>query len=99
MAFSSWALNEQALAVTHADHEAAIGGTPTKVLVLVPTLYAGGAEMDLLRNLPRIDRSKFKIAVIAFLAEGNLAASLRRAGIEVIGPIASGGWLWIIHPI
>jgi glycosyltransferase involved in cell wall biosynthesis len=81
------------LAMTHADREA-IASTPTNVLVLIPTLHAGGAEMDLVRNLPRIDCSKFKIAVIAFLAEGNLAASLRDAGIEVVGPITGGGWLW-----
>jgi glycosyltransferase involved in cell wall biosynthesis len=72
----------------------AVGSAPTNVLVLIPTLNAGGAEMDLVRNLPRIDRSKFKVVVLAFLAEGNLAASLRHAGIEVIGPIACGRGLW-----
>jgi glycosyltransferase involved in cell wall biosynthesis len=48
------------------------------------------------RNLPRIDRAKFKIVVVTFLAEGTLAAPLREAGIEVIGPLAAGGWLWRI---
>jgi hypothetical protein len=32
--------------MTHADREA-IASTPTNVLVLIPTLHAGGAEMDL----------------------------------------------------
>jgi len=59
---------------------------PTKVLVLIPSLYVGGAEMDLVRNLPRINRSRFKIVVRAFLASGKLAQPLRNAGIEVIGP-------------
>jgi glycosyltransferase involved in cell wall biosynthesis len=60
---------------------------PTRVLVLIPTLHAGGAEMDVARNLPRIDRTRFKIVVCAFLERGNLAQLLIDAGIEVIGPI------------
>lgn len=62
---------------------------PTKVLVLIPTLEVGGAEMDLVRNLPRIDRSRFQIVVCAFLARGTLAQPLLDAGIEVIGPISA----------
>lgn len=60
---------------------------PIRVLILIPTLEVGGAEMDLVRNLPRLDPGRFKIVVCAFLARGPLARSLLDAGIEVIGPI------------
>jgi glycosyltransferase involved in cell wall biosynthesis len=60
---------------------------PIKVLVLIPTLEIGGAEMDLVRNLPRLDPDRFKIVVCAFLARGPLAQLLLDARIEVIGPI------------
>ncbi len=60
---------------------------PTRILVLVPTLEVGGAEMDLARNLPRLDRDRFKIVVCAFLRRGVLAQRLLDAGIEVIGPM------------
>ena len=63
------------------------GGRPTKVLVLIPTLAFGGAEIDLVRNLPRIDRTRFNVIVCAFLARGPLAQPLLDAGVEVIGPI------------
>jgi glycosyltransferase involved in cell wall biosynthesis len=59
----------------------------TKVMVAIPTLGVGGAEMDLIRNLPRIDRARFRIIVCAFLARGPLAAALTDAGIEVVGPL------------
>ena len=42
--------------------------------------------MDLVRNLPSIDRSRFEIIVCTFLERGPLAESLVRAGIEVVGP-------------
>jgi glycosyltransferase involved in cell wall biosynthesis len=62
-------------------------GTRTKVMILIPALDVGGAETDLVRNLPLIERSQFELVVCAFLAQGNLAAPLRNAGIEIIGPI------------
>jgi glycosyltransferase involved in cell wall biosynthesis len=65
----------------------------TRVLVLVPTLGVGGAEMDLIRNLPRIDRGRFEIVVCAFLARGALTQPLMDAGIEVIGPISLTAWM------
>src|SRR6476661_8664836 len=65
----------------------------TRVLVLVPTLGIGGAEMDLVRNLPRIDRNHFEIIVCAFLARGALSQPLMDAGIEVIGPVKLSPWL------
>jgi len=49
----------------------------------------GGAEMDLVRNLPLLDRGRFEIAVCTFLERGVLAARLAEAGIEVIGPFNS----------
>src|SRR5262245_3557297 len=65
----------------------------TRVLVLVPTLAIGGAEMDLVRNLPRINRNCFEIIVCAFLARGDLAERLKHAGIEVSGPIPLFAWV------
>jgi glycosyltransferase involved in cell wall biosynthesis len=62
------------------------GAPPARVLILIPTLAIGGAEMDLVRNLPRIDRRRFKVVVWAFAWRGELAADLLDAGIEVIGP-------------
>src|SRR5262245_51378524 len=77
----------------------------TKVLVLIPTLDVGGAEMDVARNLPLIDRSRFEVVVCAFLALGPLTALLTQAGIEVIGPLRPPvrrsrfrGWLARLRP-
>jgi glycosyltransferase involved in cell wall biosynthesis len=56
------------------------------VLVLIPTMNVGGAETDLVRNLPLIDRTRFNITVCTFLQRGSLAERLSQAGIEVIGP-------------
>ena len=65
-----------------------------KVLILIPTLTVGGAEMDLVRNLPLLDRSRFKTVVCAFLEHGPLAKKLTDAGIEVIGPFSEqASWL------
>jgi glycosyltransferase involved in cell wall biosynthesis len=72
------------MAIAEEEHSP---GWPANVMVLIPALDIGGAEMDLVRNLPRIDRTRFKITVCAFLAHGPLAAPLRDAGIEIIGPI------------
>jgi glycosyltransferase involved in cell wall biosynthesis len=66
-----------------ADHER---GSPVRVLVLIPSLAVGGAEVDLVRNLPRIDRTRFKIIVCTYLDRGVLANKLVEAGIEVVGP-------------
>ena len=59
-----------------------------KVLVLIPSLDVGGAEMDLVRTLPLVDREGFKIVVGALEGWGPLATSLREAGIDVIGPFS-----------
>jgi glycosyltransferase involved in cell wall biosynthesis len=63
------------------------GRDRARVMVLIPGLDIGGAETDLLRNLPLVDRSRFEIIVCAFLVRGALADALQDAGIEVIGPI------------
>ena len=67
--------------------ECDLGDQRIKVLVLIPTLRFGGAENDLARNLPRIDHSRFKITVCAFLERGSLAQALLDAGVRVIGPL------------
>ena len=59
---------------------------PLKVLVLIPTLSVGGAEMDLVRILPRLDRKRFKITVCTLLERGALAHKLIDNEIEVVGP-------------
>lgn len=58
-----------------------------KVLVVIPTLNIGGAEIDLVRNLPLVDRNLAEVVVFTFWARGALASQLVDAGIEVIGPI------------
>ena len=59
---------------------------PTNILVIVPTLAVGGAEIDLLRVLPRLDRSKLSVDVWTFQERGELANAMDAAGIRVIGP-------------
>jgi glycosyltransferase involved in cell wall biosynthesis len=59
-----------------------------RVLVLIPTLNRGGAEMDLVRTLPKIDRTRFRVTVCTFLERGELSAVLQAEGIEVIGPFS-----------
>src|SRR6266545_5716255 len=60
-----------------------------RVLVLIPTLDVGGAEMDVVRTLPRIDRSRFHVTVCTFLARGELGRILQEQGIDVIGPLSA----------
>jgi glycosyltransferase involved in cell wall biosynthesis len=56
---------------------------PIKVLVLVPSLDIGGAEIDLVRNLPILDRSRFAPIVSSLLDQGALSAELSNAGVNV----------------
>lgn len=67
---------------------AASRGRPVRILVLIPTLDVGGAEMDLVRTLPRIDRDRFQITVCTFLLRGELGKVLQDQGIDVIGPLS-----------
>src|SRR5690348_9306533 len=59
---------------------------PIRVLVLIPSLDIGGVEMDLLRNLPRLDHRRFRIVVCTHKEMGPLAARLHEQGIEVVNP-------------
>src|SRR5262245_4253916 len=56
---------------------------PIKVLVLVPSLDIGGAEIDLLRNLPVLDRNRFAPIVSALREQGTLSTELSNAGVKV----------------
>ena len=62
---------------------------PIHVLILIPTLNVGGAEMDLLRTVPRIDRARFRVTNCTFLERGELSHLMQGQGIEVIGPFSS----------
>jgi glycosyltransferase involved in cell wall biosynthesis len=61
-------------------------GPRTKLLVVIPTLDVGGAEVDLLRNLPCLGGSELEIVVFTFLARGAMAGQLAATGIEIVGP-------------
>ncbi len=61
----------------------------TRILVLIPSLDIGGAELDLVRTLPLIDRGRFMVEVGVLEAHGPLSAALREAGIPVHGPFAA----------
>lgn len=66
--------------------------TRSRVMVVIGTLEVGGAEMDLVRNLPAIDREKFDVVVYTFTAPGPLAATMEVAGIPVHqGPLRRAG--------
>lgn len=56
----------------------------TRVLVLVGALGIGGAEMDILRVMPRLDRSHFDVRVYCFDEPGALAARVESAGVPVV---------------
>ena len=64
-----------------------------KILVVIPTLSVGGAETDLVRNLPVVDRTRFEIVICTFLERGPLARQLIESGIEIVGPFQNiPGW-------
>jgi glycosyltransferase involved in cell wall biosynthesis/GT2 family glycosyltransferase len=67
----------------------------TQLLVVIPTLDVGGAEVDLLRNLPCLGSSELQIVVFTFLARGALASRLAAAGIEIVGPFAPFRLRWL----
>ena len=45
--------------------------------------------MDLVRTLPKIDRTRFQVSVCTFLARGELGKVLQDQGIDVIGPLSA----------
>ena len=51
--------------------------------MLIPTLEIGGAEIDLVRNLPMLDRNRFAPVVCALLGQVTLSAELSSAGVTV----------------
>lgn len=57
-----------------------------RVLIVVGSLDVGGVEMDILRNVPHLDRDRFDVRVYAFLAPGTLAPELVRQGVPLILP-------------
>ena len=57
-----------------------------RILVLIPALDIGGVQMDLVRNLPRLDPRWFRFVVCTLSEIGPLAAQLIEQGIEVISP-------------
>lgn len=59
------------------------GDRPLKILVLIPTLEIGGAEMDLVRNLPHLDRSRFTPVVCPLTGQVTLSAQLSNAGVGI----------------
>ncbi len=62
----------------------ATSGERVRVVMLVPSLVVGGAERDIVRVAPRIDRSRFEVIVGVFSEAGPLVTELRDAGIEVV---------------
>lgn len=60
-----------------------------RILVVVGSLDVGGVEMDILRNFPRLDRTRFDVSVYAFLQPGQLAPRLAAAGIPIVSPPAA----------
>jgi glycosyltransferase involved in cell wall biosynthesis len=56
---------------------------PINVLVLIPTLEIGGAEFDLVRNLPMLDPGRFKPRVCTMFGQSTLSAALSEAGVKV----------------
>lgn len=62
---------------------------PIKVLILIPSMAVGGAETDLTRTLPKLDRTRFNVTVCTFLLRGELGKALQDHGIEVVGPFTS----------
>ena len=60
-----------------------------KILYLIPSLDVGGAETDLVRLLPRFDRSRHQPIVWPFLQRGALAEQIEAADIPIWNPIGN----------
>src|SRR5574340_864167 len=68
-----------------------------KVGVVIGTLEVGGAELDIVRNMPRLNLDEFEVGLLCFQAPGSLAPDLERQGIRVISgdlglPATSANW-------
>jgi glycosyltransferase involved in cell wall biosynthesis len=64
-------------------------GERTKVAVIIGVLEVGGAELDIVRNFPRLDRDEFEVVIVEFDYAGPLGRELQRQGIRVISRRAS----------
>src|SRR5574340_74287 len=69
-----------------------------KVGVVIGTLEVGGAELDIVRNMPRLNLDEFEVGLLCFQAPGSLAPDLERQGIRVISgdlglPATSANWV------
>jgi glycosyltransferase involved in cell wall biosynthesis len=51
---------------------------------LVGALEVGGAELDIVRNFPRLNRDEFDVVVVSFGDKGTLGPELERLGIQVV---------------
>ena len=56
---------------------------PVRIAYCIDTMQIGGTELNALRTVERIDRSRFDISVISLQPEGALAERYRKAGIPV----------------
>jgi glycosyltransferase involved in cell wall biosynthesis len=70
----------------------------TKIAVLVGALEVGGAELDIVRNFPRLNRDEFEVVVVTFGAPGALAPELEQQGIRVVSgdygtPLPAPNWI------
>ncbi len=52
--------------------------------MLVGALEVGGAELDIVRNFPRLNRDEFDVVVVSFGDKGTLGPELERLGIRVV---------------
>ena len=52
--------------------------------MLVGALEVGGAELDIVRNFPRLNRDEFDVVVVSFGTKGTLGPELERQGIRVV---------------
>jgi glycosyltransferase involved in cell wall biosynthesis len=57
-----------------------------KILVVIPSLDIGGAEMDLAKLWPLIDRDRFDIVICTLLRRGPLEQRLAVNGMRIVGP-------------
>lgn len=60
-----------------------LDGEKKKVMIVAASLDVGGAEKDIVRNIPRIDRNTYDISVTLFRARGSLAIKLEDENIRV----------------
>ena len=60
--------------------------------MLVGALEVGGAELDIVRNFPRLNRDEFDVVVVSFSTKGALGPELERLGIPVIARRSGEGF-------